>query len=105
VGRQETKPGIDAVDESLNLLLVAKDHSALPVGRHGTEVDDLDVTDRVNDFGGLRGWDLAHGAPLAMRLIRKTILLTGSGAFFEPLSLKGLTGVCDEYGNHRLVNK
>jgi len=31
--------------------------------------------------------------------------MTDSGAFFGPLSLKGLTTVCEEYGNHRLVNK
>jgi len=105
VRRQETQPGVDAVHEGLDLLFVAEDHSALPVGRHGTEVDDLDVADRIDDFGGLRGWDLAHGAPLALRLLRNTILQTGSGALFEPLSLKGLTAVCEKYGNHRLMNK
>jgi hypothetical protein len=41
---------------------------------HGAQVDDLDVADRVDDFGDLRGWDLAHGAPLALRVMRKTIL-------------------------------
>jgi len=54
VGRQEAQPGVHAVDERLNLLFVAEDHSALPMGRHGAEVDDLDVTDRVDDFGDLR---------------------------------------------------
>jgi hypothetical protein len=75
------------------------------VGRHGAEIDDLDVTDRVDDFSGLRGWDLAHGAPLALRLMREPILVTGYGAFFGALSLKGLTTVCEESGNRRLVNK
>jgi len=38
------------------------------MGRHGAEVDDLDVTDRVDDFGDLRGWNLAHGAPLGVAI-------------------------------------
>jgi hypothetical protein len=105
VGRQEAKASVHPVHKRLNLLFVAKDHPALPMRRHGTEIDDLDVTDGVDDFGGLRGWDLAHGAPLALRLLRKPSLQTGSGALFELLSLKGLTAVCEEYGNHRLVNK
>jgi hypothetical protein len=32
----------------------------------GSKVDDLDVTDRVDDFGDLRGGDLAHDAPLGV---------------------------------------
>jgi len=31
-----------------------------PNGAPRAEVDDLDVTDRVDDFGDLRGWNLAH---------------------------------------------
>jgi hypothetical protein len=66
VGREEAKSCVNAVDERLNLLFVTKDHPALPVGRHGAEVDDLDVTYRVNDLGGLCGGDLAHDAPSAL---------------------------------------
>jgi hypothetical protein len=61
---QEPKSRVDAVDEGLDLLLVTEDHATLPVRRDGAEVDDLDVADRVDDFGDLRRWDLAHGAPL-----------------------------------------
>jgi len=44
-----------------------------------------------------------HGAPLALRMLRnaiyKQVLVR-----LRVLSLKGLTTVCEEYGNHRLVN-
>jgi hypothetical protein len=104
VWRQEAKARVNAVDEGLNLFFVAEDHSALPVRRDGAKIDDLYMTNRVNYFSDLRGWDLAHGAPLALRGVRMSILQTASGALFGILSLKGLTGVCEEYGNQRLVN-
>jgi hypothetical protein len=102
---QEAQTCVHPVHEGLNLLFVTKDHPALPVRCHGAEVDDLDVADRIDDFDGLRGWDLAHGAPLALRFMRKHIVIACSGTFFEPKSLKGLTAVCEEYGNQRLVKK
>lgn len=66
VGRQKSQTGIDAVDEGLNLLLVTKDHAALPVRGDRTEVDHLDVADRVDDLGALNTGYLAHGAPLRL---------------------------------------
>ena len=60
---KEAKAGVDTVDEGLDLLLVTKDHSTLPVGRYGAEVNHLDVPDWVDDLGGLDGGNLAHNAP------------------------------------------
>jgi hypothetical protein len=40
------------------------------MGRHGTEVDDLDVTDGVDDLSGFGGGNLAHGTPLENVVLR-----------------------------------
>src|SRR6202012_2550112 len=67
VGRKESKARVNAVDERLDLLFVAKDHAALPVGRDRAEVDDLDVADRIEDLGDFTRRDLAHGTPSKTR--------------------------------------
>ena len=68
---QETQARVDAVNEGLNLLLITEYHAALPVRRYRSEVDDLDVTDGVDDLGGFGGRNLAHGTPLENVVLRK----------------------------------
>ena len=63
VGRQEPQARVHPVHEGLDLLFVAKDHATLPVRRHRAEVDDLDVTDRIDDLGDFTCRNLAHETP------------------------------------------
>ena len=93
VRRQEAQTGVDAVDEGLDLLLVAKDHPALPVGCHGAEVNHLDVSDRVDDLGGLDGGNLAHDAPSVYFPTAEQPLYNLD---FGPFTAAFLRAVCEE---------
>ena len=90
---QKAKSSVNSVDERLDLLLVAKDHPALPMRCDGTEVDHLDVANGVDDFGAFDARNLAHDAPSVYFPTAEQPLYNLD---FGPFTAAFLRAVCEE---------